>query len=134
MNREQIIQELGRLATAKGYDFFVAEDALIPQCVKSYPVMWLSPPKFLSQEGRKSGKITYSITLQALFEASKLPPAMHEERRKKLENDLVDIFSELSLHDCVIGVERLSVAHSSLSNIPYGALVTKATAEVVTFF
>ena len=41
MNRNSIIEELGRLADAKGYSFYVAEDAFIPQSVKSYPAMWL---------------------------------------------------------------------------------------------
>ena len=134
MNRNSIIEELGRLADAKGYSFYVAEDAFIPQSVKSYPAMWLLPPKFLSQEGRKSGKITYSITLQALYQGAKLPPERREEVRRGLENDLVEIFFSLSQYDCVIEVGKLSISHSSLAVIPYGDLVAKATAEVVTFF
>ena len=91
MNRNSIIQALDTIAKTKGYTLYTDADSLLPQRLKSFPAIWLSPLKFKSMEGRKHGKITYSLSLKALTQAAKLPPADHEGVWAKMEDDVLEI-------------------------------------------
>lgn len=134
MNRKLIIQSLDSLATAKGYAFYNDSDEQLPQRVKSLPAVWLSSPKFKSMEGRKHGKMTYSLTLQALAYGAKLPPTEREQAWEQMERDVIDIFSSLSQCEKVIAVENLTLKSGFATFTSSGELSLTACAEVETFF
>lgn len=134
MNRKSLVESLKTIATTSGYTFYTDVDRLLPQNVKSFPALWLSPPEFKSKEGNTHGKITYSLTLHAIDKGAKLSPAEHEGVWARLESDLVDIFTSLSQSEKVIAVERLSVKSNVATLSSQGEISATATAEVVTFY
>lgn len=134
MNRKAIIQSLDTLSTAKGYTFYNGADPLLPQRVKRYPAVWLSPLRFKSMEGRNHGKMTYSLTLRALAHAAKLNPAEHEAVWQGMERDVIEIFSSLSQQASIVAVENLSLKSDIATLSSSGELALEATAEVVTYF
>ena len=134
MNRNSIIQALDTIAKTKGYTLYTDADSLLPQRLKSFPAIWLSPLKFKSMEGRKHGKITYLLSLKALTQAAKLPPADHEGVWAKMEDDVLEIFSALSQQERVIAIENLSLKSNFATLTSHGELSLEATAEVITFF
>ena len=54
--------------------------------------------------------------------------------KAKMEEDLVDIFSQLSEEDFVVAVEQLKVQHSSATMTNHAEVAATATANVITFF
>ena len=134
MNRKKLIQAIERIATADGYTFYSTDEREMPRAIRQYPLVWLAPPVFTSMEGRKQGKITYSLTLHAMQADAKLPPAERERVWAQLEEDVVGMFSTLSEEDFVIAVEDLKIRHTSHTHTPHGEICATATAEVVTFF
>ena len=85
MNRKKLIQADERIATADGYTFHSTDDSEMSHTIRQYPLVWLSPPVFTSMQGRKQGKITYSLTLHAMQADAKLPPAEREGVWAQLE-------------------------------------------------
>ena len=134
MNRTFLINAIESIATADGYSFYTDSEERASQQIKSYPATWLLPPKFQQMEGRKHGKVTYSLTLYAMDAGAKLSPAQREQTWSRLEEDLIDIFSKLSDTERVIAVEKLKIQHSSLTLTTHGEVAATATADVVTFF
>ena len=53
---------------------------------------------------------------------------------QKLEEDLVQMFAEVSQYDGVVVVNDLKIKNESKGPTRHGELVMVATAEVVTFF
>jgi hypothetical protein len=51
-----------------------------------------------------------------------------------LEDELVEMFSKLSVAKRVIAVEGLKIRHTSSTLTTHGEVAATATAEVVTFF
>ena len=134
MNRKQLLQAVERIATADGYHFHSTDDRHMSQLITAYPTVWLSPPVFSSMQGRKHGKVTYSVTLHALEAGAKLPPEKREEVWARLEQDIVEMFSTLSQEDFVVAVEDLKIRHTSHTLTAHGEIAATATADVITFF
>lgn len=134
MNRKNLTQAVGRIATADGYHFYTAEPREMAQMINTYPAMWLTPPEFSSMQGRKHGKVVYTVTLHAMDAGAKLPPEERESIWTRLEQDVVELFSSLSSEEFVVAVENLKIRHSSHTLTPHGEVAATATAEVVTFF
>lgn len=134
MNRKKLLQAAQRIATAEGYQFYSTDERHMSQLVESYPAMWLTPPTFSTMEGRKHGKITYSVTLHALDAGAKLPPQEREGVWERLELDIVNLFSTLSEEDFVVAVEDLKIRHTSHTLTSHGEVAATATADVITFF
>ena len=134
MNRKKLIQAIERIATADGYTFYSTDEREMPRAIRKYPLIWLSPPLFTSMEGRKQGKITYSLTLHAMQANVKLPSAERERVWEQLEDEILKLFAALSGEDFVIVVKDLSMNSASYSLTPHGEICVTATAEVVTCF
>ena len=134
MNRKKLIQAIERIATADGYTFYSTDEREMPRAIRKYPLIWLSPPLFTSMEGRKQGKITYSLTLHAMQANVKLPSAERERVWEQLEDVIMKIFAALSGEDFVIVVKDLNMNSASYSLTPHGEISVTATAEVVTCF
>ena len=134
MNRKQLLQAVERIATADGYHFHSTDDRHMSQLITAYPTIWLSPPVFSSMQGRKHGKVTYSVTLHAMEAGARLTPAERQQTWSRLEEDLVEMFSKLSDTERVVAVERLKINHTTHTLTTHGEVAATATAEVVTFF
>lgn len=134
MNRTYLLNAVEGIATTNGYTFYSDNEQRMSQQINAYPAMWLSPPQFSSMEGRKHGKVTYSLTLHALEQGARLSPAEREQAWAKLESDLVGLFSQLSDKERVVIVERLKIRHSCSTLTSHGEVAATATADVVTFF
>ena len=134
MNRKKLIHAFESIATAEGYSFYSAADEQISATIKSYPTMWLSPPKLSSVEGRTHGKATYSVTLHTLQAAAKMAPVACEQVAQEIEQGLLDLFSTLSEQDFVIAVEELAIRHSTQTITSHGEVALTATADIITFF
>lgn len=134
MNHTYLINAIESIATADGYSFYTDSEERTSEQIKSYPAVWLQPPKFLQMEGRKHGKVTYDVTLHAMDAGAKLSPAERKQTWSRLEEELIGMFSKLSDTERVIAVEKLKIQHSSLSLTTHGEVAATATAEVVTFF
>ena len=85
-------------------------------------------------QGRKHGKVTYSVTLHALEAGAKLPPEKREEVWARLEQEVVAMFSTLSQEDFVVAVDDLKIRHTSHTLTTHGEVAATATADVITFF
>ena len=134
MNSTYLINAIDGIATADGYTFYSDGEERMSEQIKSYPAVWLQPPKFQQMEGRKRGKVTYGVTLHAMDTGAKLSPAEREQTWSRLEDDLVEMFSKLSVVKRVIAVEGLKIRHTSSTLTTHGEVAATATAEVVTFF
>ena len=122
MNRKKLIQAIERIATADGYTFYSTDEREMPRAIRKYPLIWLSPPLFTSMEGRKQGKITYSLTLHAMQANVKLPSAERERVWEQLEDVIMKIFAALSGEDFVIVVKDLNMNSASYSLTPHGEI------------
>ena len=134
MNRKQLLQAVERIATADGYHFHSTDDRHMSQLITAYPTVWLSPPVFSSMQGRKHGKVTYSVTLHAMEAGARLTPAERQQTWSRLEEDLVEMFSKLSDTERVVAVEQLKINHPTHTLTTHGEVAATATAEVVTFY
>ncbi|MBR4994939.1 MAG: hypothetical protein IKY82_02630 [Alistipes sp.] len=134
MNRTYLLNAVEGIATASGYTFYSDSEQRMPQQITAYPAVWLSPPQFTSMEGRKRGKVTYSLTLHAMNEGAKLSPAQRQQEWSQLEDFLVDLFAQLSEKERIAVVDKLKIKHSSSTLTTHGEVAATATAEVVTFF
>lgn len=134
MNRTPLIKAVEQTATANGYHFHCAEERYIPQLAGGYPTLWLTPPTFHSKEGRNHGKISYNLTLHAIDRGAKIHPEERNTLWSKMEQDLIEIFSSLTLEEFVIAVEDLQIRHTSQTLTPSGEVAATATAKVITFY
>ena len=134
MNHTYLINAIESIATADGYSFYSDSEERMSEQIKSYPAVWLQPPKFQQMEGRKHGKVTYGVTLHAMDAGAKLSPAEREQTWSRLEDDLVEMFSKLSATIRVISVEERKIRRTSSTLTTHGEVAATATAEVVTFF
>ena len=134
MNRETIVNAIEQAATSGGYTFHCDGEQQMPVAVKEYPALWLTPPQFLKIEGRKSGKITYSVKVYAMENGIKFSPTERLNKLNKLEEDVVQMFAAVSQDERVVAVNNLKMSNNSKTDCTHGELVMTATAEVVTFF
>ena len=134
MNRKTIINAIEQVATSLGYEFYCDGEQQMPVAVSRYPALWLAPPQFLKIEGRKHGKITYSVKVYAMVDGLKFWSPMRNSKLIKLEEDLVQIFAEVSQKEGVVTVNNLKMSNNQKTHHTHGELVMMATAEVVTFF
>lgn len=134
MNRKTIVEAVKAISLAKGYSFFSTTKEQLPAQVTAYPALCLQPLQFRKMEGRKHGKITYSITLNMLVQAAKMNPSSYEERWAQMENDMLTMLAELSSNEKVIAIEQASLKGDYATLTSSGELSLTATAEVVIFF
>ena len=134
MNRKIIIEAIEQAAATLGYEFHCDGERQMPVAVKSYPAMWLMPPQFAKIEGRRHGKITFSVELLAMEDGAKYSAAERRGALERLEVDVVQLFSSVSQHQRVVAVNNLSMDTNPKTHSTHGELVTKAKTEVVVFF
>ena len=134
MNRAFLCGAIEGLVAQRGYTFQRNDEAHYPTTVCRYPAAFMTQPEFESIEGRKSGRITYKVTLRLAQQATKCSPAERNSLLDAMEEEMVEIFVALSLTDRVAVVDRLSIAPCSEAIDFHGALAIEANAYITTIF
>jgi hypothetical protein len=134
MNRTKLTSAIRSISTADGYNFYTDGEVSMPRHITAYPALWLAPPRLEQVQGRRHGKVTYSVKLHALRDGLKLSPDERTQAWADMEQDVIDIFAQLSEQEFVVAVEELKVQHTSSSLTNHSEVAVTATAEVVTFF
>lgn len=134
MNRETVINAIKQAAATSGYKFHCDDEQQMLVAVKEYPTLWLTPPQFLKIEGRKSGKITYSVKVYGMVDGVRFSPAERLDKLNRLEEDVMQMFAAVSQNEAVVAVNNLKMNQELQSRTRQGELVMTATAEVVTHF
>lgn len=134
MNRAFLCSAIEGLASKCGYHFQLGDESHYPTILCRYPAAFMSQPQFISLEGRKKGKITYSVSLRLARQAAKLPLGERSDILHEMENTLMDIFVELSTNRHIAVVEDLTITPNSDSIDAHGAISVEAKANVITIF
>ncbi|MBE6194537.1 MAG: hypothetical protein E7140_02245 [Rikenellaceae bacterium] len=134
MNRAILSSAIEGVVSSYGYEFNLNDSACYPTTVCRYPAAFMSQPEFSSIEGRKHGRITYTITLHLAQQGAKLSPAERNNLLDEMEQQMLDIFTELSRKECVAVVEGLQISPTSPTIDNHGALAIVGKAKVVTIF
>lgn len=134
MNRSYLNNTIKALAEAKGYNFHHSESQHFAEQIKGYPTIVLEPPKFIEMEGRRHGKISYSIRLHAMEEGAKLTADARNVAYARLEADLIEILLQLSKEKQIICVESLQISCSNAQLTPHCEVAATATAKIITMF
>ena len=133
MNRALLCSAIEGLVSKCGYNFQLSDEAHYPTTVCRYPAAFMSHPKFKSLEGRKHGRITYSISLTLAKNGAKMSPSERNTTLATMEKQAINIFVELSQNEKVALIENLTIiAHSEVDS--HGAISIEAEAEVETIF
>lgn len=134
MNRTLLCRAIEGLVTRCGYDFSQHDKSYYPSSLSHYPAAFLSTPKFVSVEGRKHGRITYNISLIVAQQGAKLAPAERNELLARMEDQLLEIFVELSKEGLVAVVDNLTISPCAEAVDHHGAVAMEARAEIETIF
>ena len=134
MNRALLCSAIEGLVSSRGYDFSLHDEGYYPSTLCRYPAAFLSHPKFVAIEGRKHGKITYKLSLRLAQQGAKLSPSQRNDALAEMEQQLVDIFLELSKASSVAVVKELTIAPYAEAVDHHGAIAMEAQAEVETIF
>jgi hypothetical protein len=122
------------LVTRCGYDFSQHDRSYYPSSLSRYPAAFLSTPKFVSVEGRKHGRITYNISLIVARQAGKLSPTERNELYAQMEQQLLELFVELSKEGLVAVVDNLTISPCAEAVDHHGAIALEAQANIETIF
>ena len=133
MNRALLCSAIEGLVSKCGYNFQLSDEAYYPTTVCRYPAAFMSQPKFMSLEGRKHGRITYSVTLTLAKNGAKMSPEERNAALSTMEEQAMNIFVDLSQNEHVAIVENLTIAARGEVDT-HGAISIKAQAQVVTIF
>ena len=133
MNRTLLCSAIEGLVSKCGYNFQLSDEAYYPTTVCRYPAAFMSQPKFMSLEGRKHGRITYSVTLTLAKNGAKMSPEERNSALSTMEEQAMNIFVDLSQNEHVAVVENLTIAARGEVDA-HGAISIKAQAQVVTIF
>ena len=134
MNRAFLCSAIEGLVSPYGYHFQLNNEAYFPTTVCRYPAAFMSQPDFVSMEGRKRGRITHKVTLRLAQQGAKLTTQERNSLINKLEQELIEIFVELSRAERVAVVDELTITTLPQAIDAHGALVVEATALVTTIF
>jgi len=134
MNRAILSSAIEGLVSGYGYEFNQDDCARYPTTICRYPAAFMSQPEFSSIEGRKHGRITYNITLHLAQQGAKLSPSKQNRLIAEMEQQMLDIFTDLSLEESVAVVEGLQISSTSPAIDNHGAVAIVGKAKVVTIF
>lgn len=134
MNRIQLTNALQKIAEESGYAFRTGPARTMPANISSYPTAWLEPPVLKSKEGRRHGRIVYSLRLHILRDGLRLPPAERTARQSEAEESLLEIFTLLSEDPAVALVDELRISTAEFSLTPHGEISATAEADVETLY
>lgn len=134
MNRTFLSGAIEGLASEYGYNFQQGDKSHYPTTVCRYPSAFLVQPEFVGIEGRNHGRITYHISLYLAKQGAKLSPAELNTTLDEMEQEMTNIFINLSKTERVAVVENLTITPASGIIDNHGALNLVAKANVTTIF
>lgn len=134
MNRAFLCGAIEGLVAQRGYTFQLGDKAHYPTTVCRYPAAFMTQPEFESIEGRKSGRITYKVTLRLAQRAAKCTTAEKNALLDAMEEEMMDIFIALSQTERVAIVDKLSIAPYAEELDFHGAIAIEANAHITTIF
>ena len=134
MNRAFLCSAIEGLVSPYGYHFTMNDESCYPTTVSRYPAAFMSQPKFVRIEGRNHGRITYNITLRFACQGAKLAPQERRSALEEMEQQIIEIFVELSRDKQIAVVDNLTIAPSAEAIDAHGALAMVAQADVTTIF
>ena len=134
MNRAFLCSAIEGLVSKCGYSFQLNDKSYYPTTVCQYPSAFMLQPEFSSMEGRKHGKIVYKVTLRLLHQAAKLSPTERNVLLDRMEEEMMQLFVELSQTERVAVVENLTIAPCVEPIDSHGAIAIEAKADIVTIF
>ena len=134
MNRTLLCRAIEGLVTRCGYDFRQHDGSYYPSTLSRYPAAFLSTPKFVAIEGRKHGRITYNISLILAQQAAKTAPTERNYLYAQMEEQLLEIFVELSKEGLVAVVDNLTITPYAEAVDHHGAIALEARADIETIF
>lgn len=134
MNRTHLTGAIQTLASGLGYTVYADSDDRTPQAITLLPAAWLQPIRLKMAEGRRHGRLTYSVELRLLLPGMKLPCNDRHRTWSRAEEHLLGLFAELSRDAKVLAVENLAIHPGSGIYTPYGELSQTAKADIITLF
>lgn len=134
MNRAYLCSAIEGLSSQYGYHFQLNGESHYPTTVCRYPAAFMSQPEFVSLEGRKHGRITYKVSLRLARRGAKLAAAERNRIIAEMEEQLMEMFIDLSNDERVAVVEELTIAPCSELIDSHGAVAVEAKANVITIF
>lgn len=134
MNRNYLTDLIRTIAEEHNYNFVLAHEHAIAGAVRAYPAAWLTPPVMLSKTGRRHGRIRYSVRLRLLAEGLRMPPPQRARTAAAAEQELIEIFTELSTAGKVAVVDELRITMSEFTLTPHGEMAATADAVVETIY
>lgn len=134
MNRKKLISAVQAICSSMGYEFRVLDSAALSTGCQQMPAAALIQPKFYFIEGRNHGRIAYQITLYLFDRGSRLSAEELNEKIAQMEDDMLEIFFQLSENKSVALVDKLQMEHALHLALGRGEIGLKATAEVEIIF
>lgn len=134
MNRAFLCSAIEGVVSERGYDFSICEKSYYPTIVCRYPAAFMSQPEFVRQEGRNHGRITYNVSLRLARQGAKLTPKERNALLAEMEEQMTEIFIELSRDKSVAVVDNLTIKPLSEAVDVHGAVSLEANADVETIF
>lgn len=133
MNRALLCSAIEGLVSKCGYEFYLNDKSYYPVTVCRYPAAFMSQPEFVSLEGRKRGRITYNVSLTLAQQGAKLSPQERNSLLAEMEQQLLQLFVELSQEASVAVVDNLTITPIAVVD-NHGAIAIEAKAKVETIF
>ena len=134
MNRAFLCSAIEGLVSPYGYSFTLNDEAYYPTTVCRYPAAFMSQPEFVSLEGRKRGRITYKVTLRLARQGAKLSAEERNRELAEMEQQLTELFIELSQAERVAVVRNLTIKPTAEAIDSHGAMAMEAQATIETIF
>jgi hypothetical protein len=133
MNRAILCSAIEGLASKYGYSFQLNDESYYPVTTSRYPAAFLVRPEFVKIEGRQHGRVTYKISLILAQQGAKLSPQERSDRFGEMENQMIQLFVDLSQEPRVAVVDNLSITTKD-SVDTHGAIAVVGEAKVETIF
>ena len=134
MNRAFLCSAIEGLVSPYGYHFTMNDESCYPTTVSRYPAAFMSQPEFVSLEGRKRGRITYKVTLRLARQGAKLSAEGRNRELAEMEQQLTELFIELSQAEQVAVVRNLTIKPTAEAIDSHGAMAMEAQATIETIF
>ena len=134
MNRIRLEQAVERLAVERGWHFLALRQQAAPTLVRAYPAALLHPLSLRSIEGRNNGRAVYDLSLVLMRTAARAAPSEQAQIAAQLEEELLEILSDLTEEECVLAIEELQIEPSAATLTPHGEIAQTARARIVTWF
>lgn len=134
MKRAHLIRALKTIASKSGYKFHSGKQETLAQSVKEYPAAWLTTPYLRNVEGRKSGRVSYDITLHLMRLAPKLTPKQQSNLLDTMEQQILTMLQDLTLDNNIVVIDDIRVKSNSFSLSNHGEISQSATATAVLIF